>query len=111
MISAFASLSRRERLLIGLAAVVLPAALIWQMLWKPLEAERAATAAEIARLDALIHVAAQANTTASQDSAPVDTRPPSQRINQRAGNSASRYLSCNSTMRCNGLPPCATSTG
>ena len=84
MISAFASLSRRERLLIGLAAVVLPAALIWQMLWKPLEAERAATAAEIARLDALIHVAAHANTTASQDSAPVDTRPPSQRITQSA---------------------------
>lgn len=82
MMTALASLSRREKFLIGLAAVILPAALVWQFIWKPLEMERAATLAEIARLDALIHVAAQAGarTGRGQPTAAVDPRPPSQRI-------------------------------
>lgn len=83
MIAALANLSRREQLLIGLAAIVLPGALIWQFAWKPLEAERARQAAEIARLDALIHVAAQASASPAGP-VTVDPRPPSQRITQSA---------------------------
>ncbi|WP_323764748.1 type II secretion system protein GspM [Marinovum sp.] len=84
MIAAFTALTRREQLLIGLAALVLPAALIWQFAWKPLEAERTATLTEIARLDALIHVAAQAGSAERPAMAAVDPRPASQRISQSA---------------------------
>lgn len=82
MISAFKALSGREQVLICLAAVILTGALIWQVLWSPIQAGRAAQAAEIARLDALIHVASQVR-AGPEDSAP-NLTPPSQRITQSA---------------------------
>lgn len=82
MMSAFKALTGREQGLICLAAVILAAALIWQVLWSPIQAGRAAQATEIARLDALIHVASQAR-SGPEDSA-LDLTPPSQRITQSA---------------------------
>ena len=82
MMTAFKALTLREQMLIGTAAIFLPLALIWQTVWKPLQAERAAQMAEIARLDALIHVAAQARPSAAKRA--VDPTPPAQRISQSA---------------------------
>lgn len=82
MISAFKALTTREQVMIFLAAVILAAALIWQVLWSPIQAGRAAQASEIARLDALIHVAAQARP--GPDESALSMTPPSQRITQSA---------------------------
>lgn len=80
----FLALTRREQLMIALAAVFLPLALAWQFAWLPLQEARATQAAEIARLDTLIYVAAQAGPVTAEPRAVANPTPPSQRITQSA---------------------------